>query len=206
MGPDELGAESVDGVVNEMRAVFLSASIPEQPAELGPASALPYLIQTAVRELMIAIVNRRRLIWGGHPSITPMVAQICKDLGVRDRGAVTLFQSEYFQDQLPKEVSEFADVRMVSHVPDNKEGSIRRLREVMLSEEEITVAVFAGGMGGIEEEYATFHRLRPTGKRLLLGATGGATALLAKRARVGSGEVYQGVNFARLFNREFDGR
>ena len=61
-----------------MAQIFLSASIPVQGRGNFFESADPFLIQFAVRELMTVCLGRRRIVWGGHPAITPMIWAVCR--------------------------------------------------------------------------------------------------------------------------------
>jgi hypothetical protein len=65
-----------------MTAVFLSASVPVMGRGNFYETADPFLIQSAVREFVTAVLGRRLIVWGGHPAITPMVWAVCEDLGV----------------------------------------------------------------------------------------------------------------------------
>lgn len=63
-----------------MRSIFLSASVPLAGRGTYLETADPFLIQVAVRELMTLALGRRRIVWGGHPAITPMIWSVCQDL------------------------------------------------------------------------------------------------------------------------------
>ncbi len=91
-----------------MNAIFLSASIPVIGRGTYFETADPFLIQLAVRELMTLALGRRRIIWGGHPAITPMVWAVCEDLGVNYADAVVLYQSRFFEELFPEENKHFA--------------------------------------------------------------------------------------------------
>ena len=77
-------------MVTTMSAVFLSASVPYgSRAEQFP-KADPYLIQVTVRALVVTCLGRRRIVWGGHPAITPMVWAAADDLEVQYPSVVHL--------------------------------------------------------------------------------------------------------------------
>lgn len=65
-----------------MSAIFLSASVPLVGRGSYHETANPFLIQCAVRELVIAVIRQHKIVWGGHPAITPMIWSICEDLGL----------------------------------------------------------------------------------------------------------------------------
>src|SRR3546814_13763214 len=85
----------------EMNEIFLSASVPEHGRGDFYETANPFLIQFAVRELITVCLGRRRIVWGGHPSITPMVHAVCRDFGLEFEAPVLLYQSTYFKDRFP---------------------------------------------------------------------------------------------------------
>lgn len=85
-----------------MSAIFLSASIPVPGRGTYYEDADPFLIQFAIRELLLVALGRRLIVWGGHPAITPMVWSVCEDLGVQYAQSVMLFQSKNFQEFFPE--------------------------------------------------------------------------------------------------------
>ena len=56
-----------------MSAIFLSASVPTVGRGNYYETADPFLIQIAVRELVFAVIKNQKIVWGGHPAITPMI-------------------------------------------------------------------------------------------------------------------------------------
>lgn len=185
-----------------MDAVFLSASVPLVGRGNYHESADPFLIQCAVRELVIAVIRTRRIVWGGHPAITPMIWAICKDLGRSYEESVILYQSRFFEDKFPEENEHFRNVIFVDEVRGDREASLLRLRNEMISRADLAAAVFIGGMEGIEDEYSMFKRLHPDKKAVVVPSPGGAALQLANRLG-GFDEVsLQDVDFARLFQRE----
>jgi hypothetical protein len=165
-------------------------------------TADPFLIQCAVRELVIAVIRERRIVWGGHPAITPMIWTICQDLNVGYADHVVLYQSRLFEDQFPEENRHFGNVVFVDAVPGNREQSLLRMREAMLSRGDLEAAVFIGGMDGVEAEYALFRHFHPDAKVLPVAATGGAALQLAERLGGVDERGLRDVDFARLFHAE----
>ena len=133
-----------------MSAIFLSASVPLIGRGNYHETADPFLIQCAVRELVMAVIRTQQIVWGGHPAITPMIWSICEDLGINYSKSVVLYQSTFFEDRFPEENKHFGNVVFVDAVPNNREASLLRMREAMLSRTELTAAVF------IEEFHAMF--------------------------------------------------
>lgn len=144
-----------------MSAIFLSASVPLAGRRHYHEAADSFSIQLAVRKLVIAVIERQRIVWGGHPAITRMIWAICKDLNINYAKSVVLYQSRFFQEHFPEENKHFANVVFVDAVPGDREASLLRLREAMLSREDLRGAVFIGGMEGVEAEYALFKRFHP---------------------------------------------
>jgi len=186
--------------MDAMKEIFLSASVPEQGRGDFYESADPFLIQFAVRELITVCLGRRRVVWGGHPSITPMVHAVCKDFGMEFVPPVVLYQSRFFEDRFPEDNKYFETV-LVDGVEGDLAASLLALRRAMLSRP-IEAAVFVGGMEGIFQEYEVFRALHgPNAQVLALGAPGGAARQLAE----GAGQIGRDardldrIDFARLF-------
>ena len=183
-----------------MNSIFLSASVPIVGRGKFYETANPFLIQSAVREFVTVALGRRLIVWGGHPAITPMIWAVCEDLGVSFARAVVLYQSRYFADIFPEENQRFGNVEFVDAVPGDREASLLRMREAMLSRSDLAAAVFIGGMEGILEEYAMFTEFHPGSKVLAVPGPGGAARNLAERMGVENESELQKVDFARLFH------
>lgn len=83
-------------------AVFLSAVVPDPAAKhfLGDGDSVA--ISAAVSALLEVTLGRRKLVWGGHPAITPMVWAFAESMGVDYGDWVLLYQSLRFEDEFPK--------------------------------------------------------------------------------------------------------
>lgn len=187
-----------------MRSVFLSASVPVSGRGKYVETANPYLIQMAVRELVTLVLGRRRIVWGGHPAITPMIWAVCQDLGVRYSDAVVLYQSRFFRETFPEENALFANVHFIEAVGDDREASLLSMRRAMLSRDDLDAAVFIGGMEGIIAEYQLFTEFHPTARVIAVPAPGGAARQLAMRRQDLSSEQLESVDFAQMFWRELE--
>ena len=86
-----------------MSAIFLSASVPLVGRGSYHETANPFLIQCAVRELVMAVIRQHKIVWGGHPAITPLLWSAAQAVGIEYTVAVELFQSRLFQKVLPAE-------------------------------------------------------------------------------------------------------
>ena len=180
-----------------MTQIFLSASVPIHGRGNFIESANPFLIQFAVRELMTVCLGRRRMVWGGHPAITPMVWGVCESLDVRYASAVRLYQSRFFEEWFPEENKSFQNVTFVPAVPGDRTESLKRMRDAMFAGP-FEAAVFVGGMEGIFDEYRIFKKLHPKAKIIALSAPGGAAMQLAGKLK----QKNDGIDFARLFHRK----
>jgi hypothetical protein len=183
-----------------MGAIFLSASVPLIDRGIYHETANPFLIQCAVRELVIAVIRKHKIVWGGHPAITPMIWNICEDLGQNYSESVFLYQSNYFKDRFPEETALFNNVTFTPSIPESKDASLQIMREIMLSRDDLIAAVFIGGMDGVEIEYELFKKFNPRATVIPLMAPGGAALNLAKKYGYATDEdCINDIDFASIF-------
>ncbi|MCP5410134.1 MAG: hypothetical protein H6963_12680 [Chromatiaceae bacterium] len=183
-----------------MKEIFLSASVPEKNRGHYYESANPFLIQCAVRELLIAVIRDYRIVWGGHPAITPMIWTICQDLGINYTSSVILYQSRYFEKYFPEENQHFDNVIVVDAIENQREASLLQMRRAMLSREELCAAVFIGGMEGVKEEYGLFKELHPEALVFPVPSPGGAALDLAIAIGTKDESHLKDVDFVRLYH------
>ncbi len=158
----------------QMKPVFLSASIPDPKRHARYHSTADIMaIRECVRALATAVLPRTRLVFGGHPAITPLIKLVAERLGQTDR--IRVFQSAYFEKSFPDENRAFRNVVITAAIPGDREASLREMREQMVASERFSAGVFIGGMEGIVEEFSLF-RLRQPGATLLPIASSGAAA------------------------------
>lgn len=138
-----------------MNTVFLSASFPTpervdesglfHAADIGAAAAS--VIEATLR-------SGANLIFGGHPTITPLVLHIASILNAGAQ--VTIFQSEFFRKQITEEVFRLSELEgsELVFVPagEGLEDSLELLRNAMF-EAPIEMAFFVGGMSGVHDEF-----------------------------------------------------
>lgn len=180
-----------------MASIFLSASIPKPGREYYD-SADPLLIHAAVRAFLALVLGRRHIVWGGHPSITPMVSAACDGLGVEYADAVTLYQSKFFQKDFPAENGRFGNLVLVDAEADLAK-SLKSLRHQMLSRDDIEAGVFIGGMNGITDEHTMFVSMQPNAQVLAVPRPGGAAADLALKYGYDPGNDPAPTDFTQLF-------
>ncbi len=187
-----------------MKNIFLSASIPlpeRHPKYYETADII------AIRDAVIAFASialkEHRIIWGGHPSITPLIYYVLersiinslkrddwdlplnereKDIVSRDlkgkiQQHVLLYQSLFFKDHFPPENEMFQNVELTENMGDIH-SSVQHMRHRMFSENPFSAAVFIGGMDGIEVEYKMFKEYHPEVILLPIASTGAATKIV----------------------------
>lgn len=164
---------------DRLKQIFLSASIPSPTDEPYGMTADPLLIHSSVRSLCTIAFGTRRVIWGGHPAITPMMWAACENLGLNYADTVHLYQSCYFEDDFPEENARFGNVTYVPALP-SREESLRSMRDQML-DNEFEAGVFVGGKEGVIQECDLFIERHPQAHVIILPSTGGASRILAGR-------------------------
>ncbi|HWY13607.1 MAG TPA: hypothetical protein VNX86_00520 [Rhizomicrobium sp.] len=165
-------------------AVFLSASVPdEKRAPEFAKTADVVAITSAVNAVMQVILGRRRLVWGGHPAITPIVLLVAKSMKVDYGQWVHLYQTAYFKDEFPEDNAHFENVTYTGVVENDREESLLAMRKAMFSSGKFQAAVFIGGMKGIIDEFDLFSSIQPEARLVPIYSTGGATLELKGRMK-----------------------
>ena len=168
-------------MVTKQLNVFLSASIPNKSKDKDPKYAETADV-IAIRDAVLALTsvlltNKCRLIWGGHPSITRLVAQVLHHYGEDANKHVTLYQSRYFEQFFPLENEEVAHI-IFTNDKGNREDSLLEMRERMLGDNDFDAAFFIGGMEGVEEEFKLFRDIHPKVKVFPIASTGAAAKFI----------------------------
>lgn len=187
-----------------MKNIFLSASIPlpeKHPKYYETADVIG--IRDAVISLASIALNQHRIIWGGHPSITPLIYYVIERMLInrleredwdlplseeekklinsqlkgRIQEHVLLYQSLHFKDDFPPENQMFQNVVTTPDFGDIP-SSIQVLREKMLNDNEFSAAVFIGGMDGIIDEYKIFREFHPSALVVPIASTGAAAKII----------------------------
>ena len=161
--------------------IFLSASFPSgnRGERFRPydASGIADAVSAFTRSIL---AGNGKLVFGGHPTITPLVLMIARELSVTD--SVVVFQSAWFRDIRIPEVDEIQSERLgVIHwtdCADDLDQSLRIMRTEMIGSVPYDAAIFVGGMEGIHDEYNLFTELRPDIPCFPVSGPGGAAATL----------------------------
>lgn len=164
---------------NKIKNIFLSASIPlpERDAQYIETADI-IAIRDAVVALAITVLPYHRIVWGGHPSITPLIYYVMQKLDIRIQDHVTLYQSKLFEKYFPEDNNKFSNVVLTDIVENDRDKSLLLMRERMLSDFQFSAAVFIGGMDGIETEYKMFKERYPEALLLPIASTGAATKVV----------------------------
>lgn len=198
-------------------SLLLSASIPtaRDPALYEPAervrlaednrlyadSARPERIRAAVISLTrVALLRGLRLVFGAHPTISPLVLQVARDMNAGPE-SILVFQSRAYLAEIPGSTLEFADwscglLVLTPEQPETTQASLASppalkkldpypnsigfMRELMTSVPGLIGGVFVGGMRGVDEEALRFTRHHPALPKYALGSTGAAARALVR--------------------------
>jgi hypothetical protein len=197
------------------RFLFLSASAPSRDLELYPR--LQMEVEDAVIHLARAVLTKGgRLVFGGHPSISPLVASVAREYlppnasSPRPARPIQIFQSDAYKRVIPPATSSLEDFGYASiHWTPAKNGeefdpekdksqcksSLRFMREEMLKLEPLAM-VAIGGMDGVAEEAGLFLE-KTAGRVFALRTTGGVSGELRKHTGEWLGRqdrpVFQGL-------------
>ncbi len=163
-----------------MSSVVLSASFPSGERGEAVAPYFPADIASAAAAVAEGVLRSgTNLLFGGHPTISPIVLQIASLLNAGR--LVTIYQSEEFSDRITDEVHRLVEVEgaRLRFTPrgTSLEASLDAMRRMMFGED-VRAAFFIGGMSGIEDEFALLRDLRPAAMRFLFDEPGGMAARL----------------------------
>jgi len=162
----------------ELKNIFLSASIPlKERDEKYFNTADIIAIRDAVIALTTVVLPNHRLIWGGHPSITPIIYHIMQRLGLNIQEHVTLYQSLFFEKHFPEDNNKFQNVILTENKLE-KDASLLLMRKRMFTENSFVAGIFIGGMEGIEDEFKLFRELQPQAFVLPIASTGAASQIV----------------------------
>jgi len=162
----------------ELKNIFLSASIPLPERDVKYYETADIVaIRDAIIALTTVVLPKHKLIWGGHPSITPLIYYVMEKLGLNIQEHVQMYQSLWFKDKFPEDNNKFKNIVFTESLKDIP-SSIQLMRERMLFENEYAAAVFIGGMNGIEDEYRMFYEKHRNAILLPIASTGAATRIL----------------------------
>jgi hypothetical protein len=163
-----------------LNKIFLSASVPlPERNPLFYETADFVAIRDAVRALATVVIPKAHLVWGGHPSITPLIRYVMNVLKIDSKEHITLYQSIFFEEFFPKDNFAFENIQLTEK-KDTLLESVNFMRIKMISENDFKAGIFIGGMEGINDEYNMFKKYHPNALVIPVASTGAASKLLYK--------------------------
>ena len=181
-----------------MNAIFLSASVPLVGRGI-PRDSRPILDSMCSARAGDSHDHPVANSLGWAPGYFTNHLAIYQDSTIKSADSFVLYQSSFFEEQFPEENKYFGNVVFIDAVQGDREKSLLKLREAMLSRQDLEAAVFIGGMDGVAAEYALFKRFHPDKKALLVPAPGGAALQLAEQFGGFDEASLRDLHFARLF-------
>lgn len=187
-------------MAQEQLNIFLSASIPILGRdEKYHKTADPIAIRDSILALASVALLKYKLIWGGHPSITPLIANILRHSEQDIQSRVTLYQSTYFEKFFPLENESVAHIIKTSDL-GTKALSLEYMRKRMLGDNQFYAGIFIGGMEGVEVEYNMFTELHPKAKIFPVASTGAAAKIIYDKYFNGQEpQLYSNLAYSSLF-------
>lgn len=182
-----------------MIKVFLSASIPlpsRHPRYFETADVLA--IRDSIKALVSLALERGVVVFGGHPAITPMVALLMRNMPPAAKRRMILYQSKFFDGDFVEANDEFIELRLTPSLGD-RNASLRRMREDMITSQEFDAAFFIGGMEGIRDEYVLFREIHPRAGCFPIASTGAAALDLYQEIGSGRRDLIYELTYPTLF-------
>ena len=173
-----------NAVKENLNKVFLSASIPSPERDKKYFSTADIVaIRDAVRALATVVIPNAHLIWGGHPSITPLIRYVMDRMNCNVKDHVTLYQSLFFEDKFPEDNFAFENI-VLTEKSDNKDSSIYIMRQKMIANNNFKAGIFIGGMEGIEDEFDLFSKIQPDAMIFPIASTGAAAKIVFDKSTI----------------------
>lgn len=192
--------------------MFLSASFPsEEPSSHYFASADAAEISQAIVAVTRAVLSSNgQLVFGGHPTVTPLVLMVAqeylsadpterREIAEREELPVVVYQSEIFRPHVPESTRNLfqwnlgrvswtekdqnevpAFTETGRLIPGTATRSLQIMRAKMIAETKPFAAFFIGGMEGIRDEAKICRAVDRRCQLFFLGAPGGAARQLAE--------------------------
>lgn len=162
--------------------LFLSASIPMPGREYYETANILAIREAVMAFTKVCMELEIPFYFGGHPAISPLVYQIAKEYNSSFSSNIIIYQSLYFKNQTPPEVSYYQNI-VWTEKKETIDLSIEHMRKEMFKTP-TECAVFIGGMEGIIKEAKLIHSIQPSTKLLPIINTGGACADLPKQTEL----------------------
>lgn len=188
-----------------MKNIFLSASIPIKGRDKKYIETADIIaIRDSVIALSSVVLLNHRIIWGGHPSITPLVYLVMKRLEINIQDHLILYQSKFFEKFFPEDNNKFQNVILTDVIDGDIDKSLTHMRNRMFSEYKYSAAVFIGGMDGVIDEYKLYKEKYPNSIILPIASTGAAAKIIYEEQleeREKNLELLNDYGYTSLFDR-----
>lgn len=162
----------------DLKKIFLSASIPSPDRDKEYYETADIVaIRDAVRALATVVIPKAHLIWGGHPSITPMIRYVMERMNANLRTHITIYQSLFFEKDFLADNFSFENIILTPKLND-QDASLLLMRKKLIEDNDFSVGIFIGGMKGILDEFELFTTTHPNATILPIASTGGAAKIL----------------------------
>lgn len=192
-------------MASNLKKIFLSASIPladRDPKYFDTAD------NTAIRDAVIALARivlpKAELVWGGHPSITPLIKLVLEKQNLKVEDHVTLYQSNFFAKFFPPE-NEYMEKVIRTDTLEDRTSSLKLMREEMIVKNDFCAAIFIGGMEGVEDEYKLFKEAHPDVPVFPIASTGAASRILYFKDNFTNERLLTDFCYLPLFDELFEG-
>jgi len=170
---------------DNLNKVFLSASIPYPDRDKKFYDTADIVsIRDAVRALATVVIPKAHLVWGGHPSITPLIRFVMDRMNIDLKKHITLYQSLFFEEYFPPDNFAFENI-VLTEKRKNRDESLELMRSKLIIENDFKVGIFIGGMEGINDEYVMFKERHPNALILPIASTGAAAKILYENQQQG---------------------
>lgn len=167
-----------------LKYLFLSASIPvpgrDEEKYLNTSDVIS--IRDSVIALVSASLPKYHLVWGGHPSISPLIVNVLRHSKVNINDHLTLYQSKQYAGMFPEENREVGNIVYTDKGSDIDE-SLYLMRHQMLTNHQYVAGFFIGGMKGVEIEYQMFSSIYPNAQIIPVSTTGAAAKIIFDQNR-----------------------
>ena len=188
-------------MASNLKKIFLSSSIPladRDPKYFDTAD------NTAIRDAVIALARivlpKAELVWGGHPSITPLIKLVLEKQKLKVEDHITLYQSNFF----PLE-NKYVEKIIRTDVLEGRASSLQLMRQKMIVENDFCAAIFIGGMEGVEDEYKLFKEAHPDVSVFPIASTGAASRILYLQENFTNERLLTDFCYLPLFDELFEG-
>lgn len=162
--------------------IFLSASVPlPNRNKCFYKTADILAIKEAIRSLVEVVTPNGRIVCGGHPAITPLLAMATKN---KEKDSISIFQSTYFELEFPKIVYEFIDLNIIDAIVNDRDESLKKMRQEMIKSQKFDAIVLIGGMDGVIDELDMFLEYHSEAQVIPLASTGAAAKIVYDNEKI----------------------